>query len=80
MYRVLKPKGVFILTFVKKDFMKTLPFVNGKEFNLFSRYDILELLNQTNFKISNIKDKKETAVSKINTLVNRDYLIVTLTK
>lgn len=80
MYRVLKPKGVFILTFVKKDFMKTLSFVNDKEFNIFSKYDILELLNQTSFKISNIKDKKETAVSKINTLVNGDYLIVTLTK
>jgi len=81
MYRLLKPNGKFVLTFVNGDFMKKLPFViHSNEFNLFNEMVINELLEKTSFNLITLKKKKEEVVSKSGELVNREYFIIELTK
>tara|TARA_B100000809_G_scaffold257223_1_gene298427 strand:+ start:7427 stop:8134 length:708 start_codon:yes stop_codon:yes gene_type:complete len=80
-YRVLKPNGIFVLTFATSSFMKKLPFVS--ETNVFRLYDIskLEILvSKTNFKLENIKNKTERVKDKTEGWVDREYSIAVLRK
>ena len=81
MYRVLKPKGKFVLTFANGSFMEKLPFViHSNEFNLFSDENIRELISKTSFSINSLKKNKEKVISKSGEYVDREYFIVQLTK
>lgn len=80
MYRVLKPNGIFVLAFVQKGFMEKLPFVTDKIFNLYNTPKLKKIIENTGFKLLNIEDKTEPAISKSGDLVNRAYTIVKLTK
>ncbi|CAM1349616.1 class I SAM-dependent methyltransferase [Tenacibaculum halocynthiae] len=75
--RVLKKDGVCILTYAKKEFMKTLPFVNSK-FKLYTTEDIRLLLKNTPFKITNTIHKTENIKSKTGDYVNREYTLTIL--
>lgn len=77
-YRVLKKHGSFVLTFAKKDFMKTLPFTT--DFKLYNYEDIELLISQTNFKRMIKSDKGELITSKTGESVKREYQVLTIKK
>jgi len=77
-YRVLKEHGSFVLTFAKKDFMKTLPFT--ADFKLYNYEDIELLISQTNFKRMIKSDKEELITSKTGESVKREYQVLTIKK
>lgn len=77
-YRVLKDHGSFVLTFAKKDFMKTLPFTS--DFKLYNYEDIELLISQTNFKRMIKSDKEELIISKSGEHVKREYKVLTIKK
>ncbi|WP_291864805.1 class I SAM-dependent methyltransferase [Maribacter sp.] len=80
-YRVLKPNGKFVLTFVNSSCMEKLPFV--AQTNFFELYDspkIIDLVDKTDFVLMTITSKKEKVKSKTGDWVDRDYSIVVLTK
>ena len=74
-YRVLKPNGIFALTFADKSFMEKLPFTNFG-FNLYSLKDAEELLEKNRFKILNSISQTEQVFSKTNEMVNRTFFTV----
>jgi len=78
-YRVLKPNGVFCITFAEESFMKTLPFTKF-EFELYSTEKVEQLVQKTHFKMV----YKETLTEKVKTrtgeLVDRDFTTVVLEK
>ena len=78
-YRVLKPNGVFCITFAEESFMKTLPFTQYK-FKLYSSEKVEQLVQTTVFKMV----YKETLTEKVKTrtgeLVDRDFTTIILEK
>ena len=78
-YRLLKPNGVFCITFAEESFMKQLPFTKF-EFELYSTEKVENLIQKTAFKIIN----KETLTEKVKTrtgeLVDRDFTTIVLEK
>jgi len=78
-YRVLKPNGVFCITFAEESFMKTLPFTQY-EFKLYSSEKVEQLVQTTVFKMV----YKETLTEKVKTrtgeLVDRDFTTIILEK
>jgi len=80
-YRVLKPGGICILTYVKSSCMEKLPFVaNNNIFSLYSHENIKQLVDVTAFEIDQIKNKTERVKSKSGEWVEREYAIVVLSK
>ena len=78
-HRVLKPNGIFALTFADKSFMKKLPFTNFG-FNLYSLKDAEELLQKNRFKIPKSISQTEQVFSKTNEMVNRTFFTVLVKK
>lgn len=78
-YRVLKPNGVFALTFADKSFMEKLPFTPFG-FNLYSLNDAEELLQKNHFKIIESISQTEQVFSKTNDMVNRIFFTVLVKK
>lgn len=78
-YSVLKPNGVFCITFAEENFMRTLPFTQY-EFKLYSTEKVQKLVQKTLFKIV----CKETLTEKVKTrtgeLVDRDFTTIVLEK
>ncbi len=78
-YRLLKPNGIFCITFAEESFMKQLPFTQF-EFELYSTEKVEQLVQKTLFKIL----YKETLTEKVKTktaeLVDRDYTTIVLEK
>ncbi|WP_339607830.1 class I SAM-dependent methyltransferase [uncultured Roseivirga sp.] len=78
-YRVMKPKGVFTISFAHKEFMQHLPFVKDK-FSLYSNQDVSDLVAKSSFELLNIYDKTETVTGNAGELVNRNYAVAVLAK
>jgi len=78
-YRVLKPNGIFALTFADKSFMEKLPFTPFG-FNLYSLKDAEELLQKNHFKIIESISQTEQVFSKTNEIVNRTFFTVLVKK
>lgn len=74
MYRVLKPGGVFVLSFDKDDF------INSLSFSLNDNKCIEELIAKTDFILRSIETKTENGFCKNGDLEEREYIIVVLTK
>jgi len=78
-YRVLKQKGIFCLTFSEESFMKTLPFTEYG-FELYSKEKAEALIGKTAFKVI----YKETLIEKVKTRtgewVDRDFTTLLLEK
>lgn len=72
--RVLKPSGILILTFAKKEFMQNLPFVNQK-FNLYDSGELHDLTKKVGLLISETINKTDQVKSKAGDLVNREFVI-----
>jgi len=73
--RVLKPNGIFALTFADKSFMEKLPFTTFS-FKLYSLKDAEELLQKNHFKIIESISQTEQVFSKTDEMVNRTYFTV----
>lgn len=73
--RVLKPNGIFALTFADKSFMEKLPFTPFG-FKLYSLKDVEELLQKNQFKILKSISQTEQVFSKTNEMVNRTFFTV----
>ena len=78
-YRVLKPNGIFALTFADKSFMEKLPFTPFG-FNLYSLKDVEELLQKNQFKILKSISQTEQVFSKTNEMVNRTFFTILVRK
>lgn len=77
--RVLKPNGIFTLTFADKSFMEKLPFTPFG-FNLYSLKDAEKLLQKNEFKIPKSISQTEQVFSKTNEMVNRTFFTVMVEK
>jgi SAM-dependent methyltransferase len=77
--RVLKPGGIFVLSFIDKDFMQSLPFV-GKEFKLFDIDDIYLLADKSHLRIIDFKSESEEIENKMGDKVVRKYTVVKMSK
>ena len=78
-YRVLKPNGIFALTFADKSFMEKLPFTSFG-FNLYNLKDTEELLQKNDFKVIESISQTEQVFSKTNEMVNRTFFTVLVRK
>ena len=74
LFRVLKPQGVGVVTFVDANVMKKLNFVNPL-FELYDAHRFKALVAQTGFILKLLKKHTERVKSKDGTMVNREYLV-----
>ncbi len=77
--RVLKPNGIFALTFADKSFMEELPFTPFG-FNLYSLKDAEKLLQKNDFTIIEKISQSEQVFSKTNQMVDRTFFTVMVEK
>lgn len=77
--RVLKPQGVFCLTFAERDSMEQLPFTDYV-FNLYMPEDIEKVLPQTNFELLRTDSQFEDVLSKTGHHVKRHFVTMALKK
>ena len=78
-YRVLKTKGIFCLTFAQESFMKQLPFTQY-EFELYTTEKAENLIEKIPFKIKYSETLKEKIKSKTGELVDRVFTSIILEK
>ena len=79
LYRVLKHKGLLIITFAQQEFMEKLPFTKFG-FTLYDNEKLKHCIDSTNFKIKKIDSLTELVRSKTNDLVEREYTSFVLIK
>ncbi len=78
-HRILKPGGIFCITFVEKDFMKLLPFsVYG--FTMYNPEDVEKLINNSEFELNEIARKTDFVQNKLGEKMNRKFATAVLTK
>ena len=77
--RVLKPGGVFSLTFGSREFMEKLPFTQY-DFHLYSRQEAEELLLSSGFTIKSVNLHTEKVRSNAGMEVERDIIIINAEK
>lgn len=73
--RVLTDNGVFCLTFASADFMKKLPF-SGYGFNLYSVDEVLEMFQQTDFTIREVRSVVEPNVFHVDGRADREIFFL----
>jgi ubiquinone/menaquinone biosynthesis C-methylase UbiE len=78
-YRVLKPSGLFAISFADKNFMETLPFT-AYGFELYNKEKLITLAESAGFKIQNISSFDEKITSKTGDEVERLFYVATLIK
>ena len=77
--RVLRPDGIFCLTFAEKDSMEQMPFTDNV-FNLYMPDDIEALLEQTDFQLMTTDRKYEEVTSKTGHHIKRHFVTMVLKK
>ncbi|WP_051554681.1 class I SAM-dependent methyltransferase [Maribacter antarcticus] len=78
-YRVLKPDGICVVTFVEGSFMKDKPFVD-ESFGLYDIAKFANLVSEQHFKSLDIQTRNEDVKDKTGIVVNRPFLVATLQK
>ncbi|QNK64462.1 class I SAM-dependent methyltransferase [Pedobacter sp. PAMC26386] len=78
-WRVLKPGGIFSLTFGARQFMEKLPFTKYG-FHLYNDQEAVELLLSCGFEIKEISTHTETVKSNAGMAVERDIVIINALK
>jgi ubiquinone/menaquinone biosynthesis C-methylase UbiE len=79
-YRVLKDKGTFVLTFGQKEFMERLPFTQF-DVTLYSTLEMEETVSQSRFTRMKISEREEQVKSKTaDETITRNYTILTIKK
>lgn len=79
LYRVLRPGGICVISFVNGNFMKKLPFINS-DFSLYDSKKIIDLIFCTKFELMTFQTKKEFIKSKTGSMVYSPYTIAVLKK
>lgn len=79
LYRVLKPRGICVITFVSDEIMQKLPFVNDS-FELYNLEKMKSLVLATPFELAFFRKKSEHVKSKNGEMVTRVYIITILKK
>ncbi|RZJ66938.1 MAG: class I SAM-dependent methyltransferase [Flavobacterium sp.] len=77
--RVLKPKGIFCLTFAEKDSMTQLPFTDYV-FNLYGSDEVAERISQTDLNLVRTDRQFEEVVSKTGHPIERHFVTMVLQK
>ncbi|MEM7102795.1 MAG: class I SAM-dependent methyltransferase [Bacteroidota bacterium] len=75
--RVLKPEGVCVITFVRKETMVDLPFVKNK-FRIYEIPDIERLAASAQFQIAGVRYLEDQVTSKSGEMILRKYAVVRL--
>jgi len=79
-YRVMKDKGTFVLTFGQREFMEKLPFTQF-DFKLYSNSEMEETVSKSHFKRMKISEREEQIKSKTSQeTITRNYTILTIKK
>jgi len=78
-FRVLKHKGSFVLTFGQKEFMQNLAFTEFG-FNLYDNQTLIDLIEESQFSNYVLTENEELIKSKTGQLVTRKYTILTIKK
>lgn len=79
-YRVLKDKGTFVLTFGQRNFMEKLPFTEYN-FTLYNTDEMEETVSKSHFKRMKISEKEEEVKSKTgDQTITRNYTVLTIKK
>lgn len=73
--KVLKPNGIFALTFQQKEFIKDLPFIKYG-FNIFDIEEVTKMLKSSGLTPTEIIKKTEKTTSKLGDEVFRKYVII----
>ncbi|MEM9363000.1 MAG: class I SAM-dependent methyltransferase [Bacteroidota bacterium] len=79
LYRVLKPEGICVITFVNANSMRGLN-VQNDAFNLFDIPKFLQLVSETPFKHIDIQTRNEITTTEKGKSKNREFLVATLMK
>lgn len=79
LYRVLKPGGTLVITFVDAKTMQGLSFADGS-FELYDIPRMTKLISSSPFTDFDIRTKTEHVESKDGNMVDREYLVVRLEK
>lgn len=74
-YRVLKPSGIFVLTFVNKCSMKFLPFVDYG-FNIYYTDDVLLMAANAGFDKAILQKKEEKIQHQTGKIMKRKYNLI----
>ena len=77
--RVLRPGGIFCLTFAEKESMEQMPFTDNV-FNLYMPTDIEELLDRTTFQLIATDRQYEEVTSKTGHHIKRHFVTMVLKK
>lgn len=80
MFRVLKPGGVFVLTFANSTFIDKLSSVDSDVFILYDEYKIKKLIGETRFESFDIKERFERKKTMQGEWIDKSYSVVTLRK
>ena len=78
-YRILKPGGIFCITFVEKDFMKLLPF-SAYGFRMYDPEDVESLIQTSEFKLKEIVRQTDFVQNKAGEKMQRKYATAVLNK
>lgn len=79
-YRVMKDKGTFVLTFGQREFMEKRPFTQF-DFKLYSNSEMEETVSKSHFKRMKISEREEQIKSKTSQeTITRNYTILTIKK
>lgn len=78
-YRVLKPYGRIVISFLEKDFAKTLPFTHYG-FTLYSQEEVILLLKKAQFTGIKTSLHQENILKKDGSPIQRSYLCISATK
>lgn len=79
LYQVLKPQGIFNLTFADKSFMQQLPFTKY-QFQLYDIEQLKQLIAQTNFRIEAHYTAQDRVKNKLGVWVERSFSTLCLSK
>lgn len=75
--RVLKPGGIFSLTFAHRDFMEKLPFTSYG-FNLYNPDEVLKIIGESGFSLLKHDIQKEVVLTKTGESVEREFSTLVL--
>jgi len=78
-YRVMKPAGLFTITFAQKKSMELLPFTKF-DFELYDTEKAERLIQQTPFEIVHVENQVELLKSKSGESIQREFTLITLKK
>lgn len=78
-YRALKPHGQIVITFMEKEFAKTIPFTNYG-FTLYHQNEIIQLLNQAQFSDIITSIHHDSMYKKDGTPIERTFLCISAIK